>query len=267
MNVFLGRYGRELHGRKPIVQFMDPHPLVVEYNLPVEQVSQKLTDRMRHHPEQDFIVTRNGEYLGIGRLVDLLEKITELQIQNASHANPLTLLPGNVPINQRMDELLRSGRSFAVCYCDLDNFKPFNDVYGYSAGDEVIKLLAAVIRRHCDPQRDFVGHVGGDDFVVMFLGEDWEAACGRIVAEFRAEAERLYTPEHRRDGGIWGEDRQGHRVFFPILSVSIGAVLPDPQACASYHDVAVLASDSKHHAKQGGGNCLFVNRRRAPHKV
>ena len=87
----------------------------------------------------------------------------------ARYANPLTSLPGNIPISQHIAALIESGEPFATCYCDLNNFKPFNDVYGYWRGDDMIRLCADIIRRNSDPQRDFVGHVGGDDFVMLAI--------------------------------------------------------------------------------------------------
>ena len=98
----------------------------------------------------------------------LLKRITELQIRNARYANPLTLLPGNVPINEHVEHLLENYLPFTACYFDLDNFKPFNDLYGYSRGDMVIRLLGTILQSACNPQCDFIGHIGGDDFMIIF---------------------------------------------------------------------------------------------------
>src|SRR5690606_20413911 len=110
---------------------------------------------------QDFIITRDGRFYGIGKTSTLLRRITEQQIRNARYANPLTLLPGNVPIHELLEELLARDEPFHVAYCDLDHFKPYNDCYGYSRGDEVIVYLAQIIQGEVDAQLDFVGHIGG----------------------------------------------------------------------------------------------------------
>jgi diguanylate cyclase (GGDEF)-like protein len=108
-----------------------------------------------------------------------MREITQMQIHAARYANPLTQLPGNVPINEHIDRLLESGTRFWVCYFDLDHFKPFNDVYGYRRGDDVIQLTGNILTSNCDPDRDFVGHIGGDDFMVLFQSETGSSAARR----------------------------------------------------------------------------------------
>ena len=97
----------------------------------------------------------------------------------ARYANPLTLLPGNVPIQEHIERLLQSQRPFAVAYCDLDHFKPYNDVYGYKRGDQVIQRLGRILVECAAPEVDFVGHIGGDDFIVVFENADWPERCAR----------------------------------------------------------------------------------------
>jgi len=196
--------------------------------------------------------------------MDLLKKITELQIRNARYANPLTLLPGNVPIYEALDRLLTEGSRFAVAYCDLDHFKPFNDVYDYARGDQVIQKLAEVLSAHVDHRNDFVGHVGGDDFILIFTSNDWEARCEAILEQFEREIPAAYTVADREQGGIRSQDRSGNAVFYPLLTLSIGAVTPEPGSCQSHHDVAALATQAKRQAKRINGNALFIDRRTKP---
>lgn len=264
MDLYLKQYARELYGRRPVTRFMDHHPLIVEHDLPVERVSQKLTKQLDFEIEHQFIITRNGEYLGIGSVRDLLKKITDLQLRNARHANPLTLLPGNVPIYEHIDQLLEERQEFTVCYCDLDHFKPYNDSYGYSRGDDVIRTLAQILTAHIDAQHDFAGHIGGDDFILIFTSPDWRERCEHILRHFEHARQQFYHDTDLAQGGLWGQDRQGNTLFFPLLSLSIGAVTPDPQQCRSHHQVATLASEAKHQAKKQPGNSLFVDRRRVP---
>ncbi|HMC13094.1 MAG TPA: EAL domain-containing protein, partial [Gallionellaceae bacterium] len=139
---FARRYRPELFGKKPCTQFMDDKPLLVDKTASVQEVSKLLVDSDRRHLTQGFIITDNGRYFGVAYGQDLMRVITDMQLQAAKYANPLTQLPGNVPIHEHVDSLLRAQTPFCACYCDLDNFKPFNDVYGFSAGDEVIKLAS-----------------------------------------------------------------------------------------------------------------------------
>lgn len=263
MDIFLSNYGRELHGRKPATFFMDPQPLLIEKSLSLEEASRRVTrSTNRHIDPHAFIITSDGRYRGLGWTLDLLEKITDLRVHSARYANPLTLLPGNVPIQDHIEALLKSRHPFAAAYCDLDCFKPFNDVYGYKKGDQIIQMLGRILVEHADVNLDFVGHIGGDDFMVIFTSSDWRERCEKILEVFACQTPRFYNKEDRRRGGIVTQDRQGKEQFFSLLSLSIGVIQPDPDYCHSHHDIAALATDAKHQAKQQSGNSLFVDRRR-----
>lgn len=267
MNLLLTRYGRDLHGKKPIMQFLDRQTLMLESHLPIEQASNLVSDQMKQNKELDFIITEKGRYLGIGSVIDLLKVITEMQVRSARYANPLTLLPGNVPIYEELGHLLREQQAFIVCYCDLDNFKPFNDKYGYEKGDQVIRDLADILRQEVDTEQDFIGHIGGDDFILIFHSSDWQSRCNAILRRFEESAPSYYNREDRVQQGIWSQDRGGNYRFFPLLTLSIGSVSPDPAACKSHHDVAALASCAKREAKRLSGNSLFIERRRRPDSI
>src|SRR5690606_14611276 len=103
------------------------------------------------HLSDGFIIVEDGCCIGVGNGQDLIREITQMQLNAARYANPLTQLPGNVPVSEYIDGLLQSGTLFAVCHCDLDNFKPFNDLYGYRKGDEVIQMTADLLRECTDP--------------------------------------------------------------------------------------------------------------------
>lgn len=254
-------YRRELYGKKSCARFMDNEPLMVEQSLSLQELSHLVAEGAHRHLSDGFIITQGGQYLGIGSSQDLIREITELQLQSARYANPLTLLPGNVPINEHIERLLQGGSTFVVCYFDLDNFKPFNDCYGYRKGDDMIQLVAAVLRETSDPERDFVGHIGGDDFVVLFQSENWEWRCRQSLQRFEAAAADLFESEHKRHGGFRAQSRQGEALFFPLTSLSIGAVPVTQGAYRSHHDIAQAAADAKKQAKKMTGNALFVERR------
>lgn len=262
MDIFLSNFGRELHGRKPATLFMDPKPLIIEEELPLEEASRLVTGRMgRFSDPHAFIITHDGCYIGLGWTMDLLEKITDLRLHDARHANPLTLLPGNVPIQDRIEAVLKSRRPFAVAYFDLDHFKPFNDVYGYQKGDQIIQRVGQILTAHVDAEWDFIGHIGGDDFIVIFESPDWRVRCERILEVFGQTAPHFYTEDDQLQGGIKAVDRRGQEQFFPLLSLSIGVVQPDLNNCCSHHHVAALATEAKRQAKLLSGNSLFVERR------
>lgn len=262
LTTFSTKYGRSLYGSKSVMELIDRTPVIVNSESSFETVSKLITDNMHMQIEDDFIIIENGQYAGLGKVVQLLKIITELQIKNARYANPLTLLPGNVPIFEKIDELIALGSRFSVAYCDLDNFKPYNDVYGYAKGDHVIKTVADILLQHVKAENDFVGHVGGDDFIIVFESSDWHARCEAILKSFKREILHYYNEIDKKNGGIHAHTRNGESAFYPVMSLSIGAVTPDLSVCNSYCDVAELATAAKRHAKNATGCSLFIERRK-----
>ena len=150
---------------------------------------------------------------------------------------------------------------FVAAYCDLDHFKPYNDAYGYRRGDRMIQQVGTLLAEAVADHKDFVGHVGGDDFVVLLQSSDWEARLRRVIAEFDAALAQHMTAEHLLAGGYFGEDRRGQAVFHPTPALSIGCVMVQPGAFAAHYDVSAALSDAKKEAKRIPGSVLFVERR------
>jgi len=260
INRFARPYQRELYGKKSCSTFMDPEPLIVDKNISIQELSRLLAEDQRH-VSLGFIFTENGLYLGVGTSQKLIHEITEMQIQSARYANPLTGLPGNAPIDEHIDILLAGSEAFYVCYFDLDNFKPFNDVYGFSMGDAMIQMTAKVINEQCDAELDFVGHIGGDDFIALFRSADWETRCRIILEEFGKNVMSFFAPNDVERGGYITENRRGEKEFHNLTSLSIGVVPVKPMVFKSHRDIAVVAAESKKMAKKTPGNSLFVNQR------
>lgn len=260
---FAKPFRRELYGKRHCEMFMDKSPLIVEQTVDLHELSDLILQSDPYHLTLGFIITNNGQYVGMGSGHDLLRHITRMQIDAARYANPLTLLPGNVPINEHIDALLDTPLPFVACYFDLDHFKPYNDAYGYQKGDEVIQVTGNLLKEICDPTLDFLGHVGGDDFIILFQSADWEQRCQQLLKKFGEIAPGLYKKSDRDRGGIKAEDRQGEKVFHDILSISVGAVIVEVGQYNSYHQVSSAAAVSKKLAKKQSGNSLFVERRQA----
>jgi len=252
MNEYSKLYYREVWGRKPCGVHANPEPRLIEREHSVDELVGILTSQDQRYLSDGFIATENGRYVGLGTGDQLVRSVTETRIEAARHANPLTFLPGNIPISQHMERLLKKQVRFVACYADLNNFKPFNDYYGYWRGDEMIRLLARVAMEQCDSQRDFLGHVGGDDFIILFQSPDWRERCQRLVAEFAERALAMFDDAARARGGIDAEDRHGVQRFFPCTTLSIGAAIIDGSQFSRAEDVANLAAMAKHAAKQAG---------------
>src|SRR5574343_685691 len=267
---FARPFRRELFGRKSCELFMDHAPLIVDQHATVQELAMMLSLAPKHYLYDGFVVTCDGRYLGVGSSHDLMATITEMQISAARYANPLTQLPGNVPINEHVDRMLAAGISFVAAYIDIDNFKPYNDCFGYRRGDDVIQLLARLVCEATDEQLDFVGHIGGDDFFVVFRSADWEMRCWQLISAFSEAVAGLLGVEERLRGGYMAENRRGELNFQALPTLSIGVVRIAPGDCESHREVAAAASAAKKQAKKRakdvasdslGGN-LFVERRR-----
>jgi diguanylate cyclase (GGDEF)-like protein len=178
--------------------------------------------------------------------------------------NPLTRLPGNISINRQIQCRLDKGIPFALAYADLDHFKPFNDKYGFSRGDEVIKITGRLmlnIVRNKSLSSSFVGHIGGDDFVCMMDSSFIEEACQEVIDAFDRIVPSFYDPQDRESASIQSYSREGHARQYPIMGISIGIVYVEKGAYSHYGEVTSIASEMKHIAKKNAKSGYTVNRR------
>jgi diguanylate cyclase (GGDEF)-like protein len=258
---FAKPYQRELFGKKPCIKAMQAEPLLVSKDMPIEELSHFLADAEGRHFSDGFIITEEGRYVGLASGQDLLRELTKMQLEAARYANPLTLLPGNVPINEHIERLMLAETPFVICYADLDHFKPFNDVYSYRKGDEMIQLAGRILGLACDPRMDFIGHIGGDDFILLMQSTDWKKRCNDALQSFAQMSVSLVREEHRRMGGYESEDRNGKIIFHPLTTLSIGAVRVEPGQFESHYEVSAAATVAKRMAKQMPGNSLFCEAR------
>ncbi|MCL7751389.1 EAL and GGDEF domain-containing protein [Guyparkeria hydrothermalis] len=253
MNRLLYRFGYDLYQRKPIKRLMDRHPVVVDVRTPLETVSRLVTDSEYGHRKEAVIVVDNGRYAGVGSFTKLLRLITDIKVQSAHYANPLSGLPGNIPIRAELQRLIDERRDFTALYVDLDHFKPYNDHYSYEDGDKIIRHVSHLLQRVSGG--DFVGHIGGDDFVlVTHLSSRGEAIAAKLVAEFASSIGRFYRAADRAAGGIEGRDRQGNRRLFPLMTLSIGAVRVPAESITHQQHLSSLMTQAKKAAKAAGGN-------------
>ena len=266
-NLFLGyfehHHERERLGNRPCQERMQTEPLLVEKNLPIEELSQFLAEADSWHVADGFIITEQGRYIGVASGQDLLRELARMQLEASSHANPLTLLPGQVPINRRIAQLMQSQVSFVACYGDLDHFKPFNETYSYRKGDEMIQLTGRILNWACDPKLDFIGHIGGDDFILLMQSRDWRARCQNALDSFSRASSLLFNEAHLSEGGYRHTARDGSLTFQPLTSLSIGAIKVSPGQFSSFHEVSSAMSESKKMAKKIAGNSLFVEKSRS----
>jgi len=180
-------------------------------------------------------------------------------------ANPLTGLPGNLTIMREAERRIANQEAFAIAYLDVDNFKSFNDKYGFARGDEVLRMAARIIVnsvRSLECEGTYVGHIGGDDFVFMLPTAQATRACKKIIQDFDAIVPNFYDEDDRRRGHIESKDRRGNPQTFPLMTVSVAVV--DTQATDVVHlaDLVARAAEVKHYAKQQSGSNYIIDRRR-----
>ena len=178
--------------------------------------------------------------------------------------NPLTRLPGNPSIQARVEQEIASGRPFAVLYCDLNNFKSFNDKYGFEAGDRVLKTASQIIvyDANQDPT-SFVGHIGGDDFIVVSSFDKTEDIAREIARKIDAVAPSFYNEEDRKNGYMVSTNRKGELEKFHFLSIGIGVVHNTKKPLTSFAMVSNIGSELKCLAKKHEGGSYYVLDRRA----
>ncbi len=190
--------------------------------------------------------------------------LTMSRASRSMDANPLTRLPGNTSIIQRLQEMIDSRLDFALAYADLDYFKSFNDRYGFSRGDEALQMTARLIVNTIREFRggfSFVGHVGGDDYVFILPPEDIELACQRIIQRFDAIVPNFYDPEDLERGGIHSVDRQGIPRDFPLMAISIAVVVNQNGRLKHFGEASAISMALKKKAKENPKSCYVIDRR------
>ena len=188
-----------------------------------------------------------------------------LRSERIAEVNPLTRLPGNISINKQIQGRIDREQIFALAYLDLDQFKPYNDKYGFSRGDEVIKMSGRLILnmvRDKQPLDSFVGHVGGDDFVFVMEPLLAAEASEEIIEAFDRIVPTFYDPEDRIRGYVESMDRMGNAKTFPLITVSIGVADNRYRAVSHYGEIVEVASEMKKFAKNFEGSCYRVDKRR-----
>ena len=179
--------------------------------------------------------------------------------------SPLTGLPGNVQIHAELKKRLLRKEAFSVLYLDLDNFKAYNDVYGFLKGDQIIEFTAETIVNlvHSDElENTFVGHIGGDDFVAIVPGTHCEKLCQNILAYFDANVGKFFTEEDFENGYIEVENRKGIIEKFPLTSLSIGVVVADHDRFNNILEIGEIGAQVKHAAKSVMGSSYAIDRRK-----
>jgi diguanylate cyclase (GGDEF)-like protein len=198
--------------------------------------------------------------------IELLARVkgTLRRAKEMRNLSPLTGLPGNIRIQEEIERQVREARPFAVLYCDLDNFKTYNDQKGFVRGDRLIQSTARIIQDaivEFDPGEGFVGHVGGDDFVAVVNPDIAEQVAKRICERFDGSRSGFYESEDLDRGFIRMEDRKGVMQDVPLVAISVGIATTARRAFAHYGEAVAVATEMKQFAKRDAGSSYAVDRR------
>jgi diguanylate cyclase (GGDEF)-like protein len=265
----LGRFGYGMHinAKKKASELMEPPSIVVDHKTTLEEVSKRIQKRRPDLTYDDILVTEQGRFLGIVAVSDLLDAMTRRSIMLAKGSNPLTGLPGNEFIRSEIELRLFQGRSFAICYVDINHFKPYNDHYGFEKGDSALIALAESIRDAVglsDPET-FIGHIGGDDFIIVCRQHSSDRLASEVVDHYNRRRPVLHGEHDFRTGCYTAVNRRGNEEIFGLLSLAIGIVTTDVHKIDSYAHLASIASEVKKAAKlesvSTGGSVVVKDRR------
>ncbi len=230
---------------------------ISQLKLSTKEISEGKFD---HLPE-----VRSGDELG-----DLSKSFQEMAIRLKQleemylDANPLTRLPGGVAIEQVLKTKLAEEAPLAFCLADLRNFKAFNDRYGYARGNEVILATTEILRQAVKDhgkEGDFIGHIGGDDFVLVTSPPEYERICRVIVETFDRQILKFYDPEDQKRGYIQGKTRRGEPVSFPIMTIAIAVVTNQHRELKSHIQIGEIAAEMKNFAKKFSQSIYVVDKR------
>ncbi|WP_168735531.1 GGDEF domain-containing protein [Cohnella fermenti] len=270
------KFGVPLYWHRTIDKIMEGAPLVAEADVPVETVARRAMKRSDSQLYDAVIVTERGNCIGGVTVKVLLESFASLQAEAARRVNPLTGLPGGDSIRREIEARVKAKRPFSVYYADLDYFKWFNDSYGYSAGDDMIKYTASALGSVLGESEEdkpgsmgtngalgangalgmngFLGHIGGDDFIAISERSDAEACCRSFIDRFHEGVDAFYG-EARPMTVV---NRHGTKVEQPGVSLSIAVVRWDGSRAVSHEQLSQWAAACKKTAKDKPGSSYAI---------
>jgi len=255
------RYGYDLFFKRTISHIMDKNPLILPWYTPIEDAARQVAERLDQGLTDYVVVTKDNIYLGVVSVSKMLDTMAKKQIEQAKDSNPLTGLPGNKCIPRWLRHSLSSGQEFSVLYFDLNNFKAFNDYFGFEHGDLVLSTLANIIveqtRLHGNIN-DLVGHIGGDDFVVITAPEKSALIANAVISVFDQKIGELYEEKIIEQGYIVAKNRHGELCKFPIMSLSIAGIHNTKNTtCKNHLEISELAAEVKKQAKNYAYSCYI----------
>jgi diguanylate cyclase (GGDEF)-like protein len=255
--IFGSRYGFSLFSRENIQKLAKTDFLRMNYDMPVDYVSRFAMQRSSECLYDPVVVEKDGKYSGIVTVKDLLDSCTKVDVDIAMHSNPLTGLPGNLLIEKEIISRIFASKPYCITYYDLDSFKAYNDAYGFQNGDKMLALVADTLKM-CVIENEFIGHIGGDDFIVIADYHEGEKYCKAVIKEFSSKVTALYRDEDVQNGYIVSKNRHGVTDTFPIASLSIAGISNKTNNYESLDDFSNNIAKLKKKCKSQHGNYFEI---------
>lgn len=252
-----GQYGYNLSRRKAVTDLASESFMSVDYTVSINDTASMAMKRDATQIYDAVAVLENGKYIGSVKIRDLLLATINIQVQNATDANPLTKLPGNSVVQSAIGNAISCDEFRAIIYFDIDNFKPYNDAYGFSSGDKMIRAVVEALQTNCK-NNDFLGHIGGDDFVVITDNKNITEFCNNVFMTFRDVICPLYSTKDWNKGYIQSRDRNGFARNFSIATLSAAAVTNEFMKFAKVDEVSSAITKAKKKSKQIDGNSIVI---------
>ena len=251
-------YGYNLYMGRESNLLAKTNPLIVDFYQPITEVSKLAMERQEEELYDDVIVTKDGKFVGVVSIRALLMEFVDIQVQFASFLNPLSKLPGNHLIEQKLSEIIYLEK-YSVIYFDLDYFKTYNDLYGFNKGDKVLLHLTDILKRNITQLGYFLGHIGGDDFMAILPHYDIESICLNIIEEFDNTIPNFYEEKHLKNPNFQVKVRSGNMAKFKIMTLSIAVLTNEHQQFDEIENLSNTVAAIKRNCKKIQGSCYLVN--------
>jgi EAL domain-containing protein (putative c-di-GMP-specific phosphodiesterase class I)/GGDEF domain-containing protein len=249
---------QELRAR-PCIEFADRAPIKAEAQLDLAALTAILVESDARRMADGFVIVSGGRYLGMGASADVMRSLQGSRVLAARYTNPLTLLPGQVPINEHLDRLLTGRVAFTLWFIEIDQMRGLNDGEGFAAGDALIHSAARLLESACEHGIDFAGHVAGSRLVLLMQSGDWRERAETLLARFPEVIEAHVPAEARQRGYFTVKRRDGRDYVRPLPKLVLGVLPVLPGVFESRHEVVAVAKRAAQMARGHAGSAMYVD--------
>jgi len=246
-------------GREPCIAFADRAPLRAEVDLDLSALAAILVESDARRLADGFVIVAGGRYVGMGTSADVIRSLQSSRVLAARYTNPLTLLPGQVPINEHLERLLARKVPFTTWFIEVDEMRGLNDCEGFARGDALISSTARLLEEACEQGIDFAGHVAGGRFVILMQSDDWKARAEETLAKFPALIAAHIPPRALERGYFTARKRDGRESVRPLPKLGIGILPVLPGVFESRHEVVGVAKHAAAMALSQPASAIYVD--------